>query len=169
MPSNLTRIRGPVVPPVFLFQRVGWMRPGGAQRWEKTHAVRISAHFFLLQEEKPACLDDMGQTPVNEMEQLVLLALARLEDGAYGVPIREQIEQRAGRAVSIAAVYAALDRLRQRGLAESWLSGPLPERGGRARKHFRLTAAGAAALLEARASMDRMWEGLELRSDLPDR
>jgi len=98
-----------------------------------------------------------------------MLALARLDDGAYGVPIREEIERRARRPVSIAAVYAALDRLQQRELVESWLSGPLPERGGRARKHFRLTAAGATALLEARESMDRMWEGLDLRPDLLDR
>jgi DNA-binding PadR family transcriptional regulator len=113
-------------------------------------------------------MDTAPEEPVgvNEMEQLILLALARLDDGAYGVPIREQIEERARRSVSIAAVYAALDRLQRRGLVESWLSDPLPERGGRARKHFRLTAAGATALLEARASMDRMWEGLDLRPDL---
>jgi len=100
--------------------------------------------------------------PINETEELVLLALARLEAGAYGVPIRREIEERGGRAVSIAAVYAALDRLEGRGLAESWLSDPTPERGGRARKHFRLTAAGAAALLEARAVKERLWEGLDL-------
>lgn len=110
----------------------------------------------------------MADTPLNEIEQLILLALVRLGDDAYGVTVREEIEERAGRAVSIAAVYAALDRLEGRGMVETWLSDPTPERGGRAKKHFRITAGGAQALQAARASMDRMWEGLEGHPDLAD-
>lgn len=111
----------------------------------------------------------MSELNINEMEQLVLLALVRLGEGAYGVPIREEIEGRAGRSVSIAAVYAALDRLEGRGLIDSWLSTPTPERGGRAKKHFAISAEGATALREARAAMARMWEGVELEPDLADR
>jgi len=111
----------------------------------------------------------MSSTKINEMEQLVLLALARLGEGAYGVPVREEIEGRSRRSVSIAAVYSALDRLEQRGLIESWVSAPLPERGGRAKKHFRMCAAGVAALLAARESMNQMWEGLELSPDRRNR
>ena len=106
---------------------------------------------------------------INEMEQLVLLALARLGDDAYGVPVREEIEERAGRPVSIAAIYSALDRLEARGFVDSWLSDPKPERGGRARKHFTITAGGIEALLEAKESMARMWEGLELSPDASKR
>ena len=102
---------------------------------------------------------------LNETEQLVLLALARLGDSAYGVTVRQEIEVRSGTPVSIAAVYAALARLEQRGLAAAWLSEPTPQRGGRARKHFRLTPDGASALTSARRAMDRMWDGLDLGSE----
>lgn len=102
---------------------------------------------------------------LNETEQLVLLALAHLGDEAYGVTVRREIEERSGRSVSIAAVYASLERLERRGHVEAWLSEPTPERGGRARKHFRVTPAGASALRDARAAMDRMWAGLE---ELPE-
>ena len=101
---------------------------------------------------------------LNETEQLVLLALARLGEGAYGVTVRREIEERSGRPVSIAAVYAALDRLERRGFATAWLSSPLPERGGRARKHFGLTVDGIRALEAARDAMDRMWDGVELHA-----
>ena len=80
------------------------------------------------------------------------------------VMTRQEIEERSSRPVSIAAVYAALERLERRDLTESWLSAPTPERGGRAKKHFCLTRLGADALEAAREAMDRMWEGLELRS-----
>jgi DNA-binding PadR family transcriptional regulator len=102
---------------------------------------------------------------LNQVEQLVLLALARLGEDGYGVTIRREIEERAGRPVSMAAVYAALDRLERTGYACAWLSSPLPERGGRARKHFRLTAEGVSALREEREAMRRMWEGLRLRAE----
>lgn len=108
----------------------------------------------------------MPSDTLTETEQLVLLALVRLGDQAYGVPVRTEIEATGGREVSLAAVYAALDRLEARGYVESWLSEPVPERGGRARKHFRVTPAGARALHEARELMARMWKGLEMHPDL---
>lgn len=98
---------------------------------------------------------------LNPIEQLVLLALAHLGAHAYGVMVREEIEKRSGRSVSIAAVYAALDRLEREGHARPRLSEPTPERGGRSKKHFELTASGAAALREARRMMDEMWAGLD--------
>ena len=100
---------------------------------------------------------------LTETEQLVLLALVRLGEDAYGVPVRAEIEARSGRSVSLAAVYACLDRLEQNGLAKSRLSEPLPERGGRARKYYRITHTGARAVREARDVMTRMWRGLEVR------
>lgn len=103
---------------------------------------------------------------LNEVEQLILLALVRLGDAAYGVPVREEISARTGRSVSVAAVYAALERLENRGQVESWLSDPLPERGGRARRHYRLTEVGARALHASREEMSRMWQGLDGHPDL---
>lgn len=97
---------------------------------------------------------------LNQTELFVLLALPRLDE-AYGVSIRNEIEERAGRELSITAVYAALDRLEQYGYATSRMSDPLPERGGRARKTFDITRAGVAALEAERDAMSRMWEGLE--------
>ena len=99
---------------------------------------------------------------ISELEQLTLLAVARLGDDGYGVTIRAQIEERAGHAVSIAAVYAALDRMEGRGLLTSRTSDPVRQRGGRARKHFIISPAGETALREARLRMERMWDGLSL-------
>lgn len=104
--------------------------------------------------------------PLTEFEQLVLLALVRLGEDSYGVTIREEIERRAGRAVSLASAYAALTRMEERGYVGSWVSEPTPVRGGRARKHFRIEAAGAEALRQSRSVMDRMWQGLEAHPDL---
>jgi DNA-binding PadR family transcriptional regulator len=98
---------------------------------------------------------------LNDTERFVLLALLRLGEDAYAIPIREEIEDRSGRSLSVTAVYAALERLDRQGYVETWLSDPLPERGGRARKHYRIGPSGAAALRRERDAQDRMWEGLD--------
>lgn len=97
---------------------------------------------------------------LGEFEQLVLLALVRLGEGAYGLSVRKEIAERAGREVAIGAVYATLDRLEQKGLVVSELGEPTAERGGRAKRHFRLTGEGAKALKHAQRTMARMLEGL---------
>ena len=102
---------------------------------------------------------------LNKVEQLVLLALARLGDDAYGMSIRDEIEARSGRSLSIAAVYAALDRLERGELIEAHLSAPTPERGGRAKKHFALTEDGVEAIVAEREVIDQMWQGLDLAVD----
>jgi PadR family transcriptional regulator PadR len=102
---------------------------------------------------------------LNKVEQLVLLALARLGEDAYGMSIRDEIESRTGRSLSIAAVYNTLDRLERSGLLQASLSAPTPERGGRAKKHFVINGAAAKALLSERAVIDQMWDGLELPVD----
>lgn len=97
---------------------------------------------------------------LGEFEQSVLLAIAHLKDGAYGVPIRQEIEGRTGRTVAVGALYTALDRLERKGFVSSWMSDPTPERGGRSKRHFTLCASGARALRRSREFLDRMWEGL---------
>jgi PadR family transcriptional regulator len=106
----------------------------------------------------------MAQT-LSQLEVLALLALARLGDDAYGVTVREEIATVTGRDVSMAAVYAALDRLERIGLARPWRSEPRPERGGRARRHFAITAVGRTALRTERAIMMRMWQGVTLSDE----
>jgi DNA-binding PadR family transcriptional regulator len=103
---------------------------------------------------------------LGEFEQIVLLALVRLTDNAYGMTIRGEIEKRTRREVSIGAVYATLERLEAKGYVSSWLADPTAERGGRAKRFFRLEPAGAAAVRRSREMLTRMWEGLEIDGDL---
>ena len=98
---------------------------------------------------------------LGSLEQLLLLALLRLGDGAYGVPIRDEIEERTGRLVSPGAIYTALDRLETRGLVRSRLGDPTPERGGKRKRHYRLTARGAGAVADAHSRLAQMARGLE--------
>lgn len=98
----------------------------------------------------------------NPLERLVLVAMARLGDTAYGVTIREEIAACTQRAVSMAAVYAALERLERQRLVTPWWSEPLAERGGRARRHYRLTADARAWLRQEREIALRMWRGVSL-------
>jgi PadR family transcriptional regulator PadR len=100
---------------------------------------------------------------LGEFEQLVLLAVAHLGNDAYGVRIRGEIESRTGRSVSVGALYTGLKRLEQKGYLESAASDPLPQRGGRSRRHYELTAAGTAALRRSHDVLARMWTGLESR------
>jgi PadR family transcriptional regulator, regulatory protein PadR len=103
---------------------------------------------------------------LSQTELLVLVAIARLGESAYGVSIREDVRDSTRRTLSLASVYAALDRLDGLGLARSWLSEPRPERGGRARRHYGLTRAGAARVARERESALRMWRGVVLAPDL---
>lgn len=99
---------------------------------------------------------------VSEFEQLVLLAVARLDQDAYGMAVSQEIQARTGKSVSLAAVYATLGRMEAEGLVSAWTSAPTAQRGGRAKKHFVLESEGAKALVETRRTLDRMWDGLEL-------
>ena len=100
---------------------------------------------------------------LGEFEQIVLLAILRLKDGAYGVPIRAEIQKRTRRSVSIGALYSTLDRLEAKGLVSSYFSDPKPERGGRARRYFQLEPLGIKALERARDAFIMMWDGVDLR------
>ena len=97
---------------------------------------------------------------VGEFELYVMLALAHLGDAAYGVMIRREIEERTGRTVAIGAVYATLARLEEKRLVRFRVSDPQPVQGGRARKFFSLTGAGARALRHSTAMLGRMMAGL---------
>lgn len=84
----------------------------------------------------------MPRQNLGELEQVVLLALLRLGGTAHGVALRAEILDRTGRSITPGAIYPTLDRLEGRGLLQSRLGEPTPERGGRARRHFTVTAAG---------------------------
>jgi DNA-binding PadR family transcriptional regulator len=105
----------------------------------------------------------MTEIYLGEFEQIVLLAILRLEGDAYAIPVREEIERRTGRSVARGALYTALDRLETKGCLRSRMSEPLPERGGRSRRYYAVTASGLAALRASRASLLALWKGVESR------
>ena len=98
----------------------------------------------------------------GEFEQVVLLTVARLGEDAYGVAIRQEIEDRTGRDVGIGSVYSALDRMEEKGFVSSTVGDPTPERGGKAKRYYKLERAGVLALHRARDMFARLWEGLVL-------
>ena len=104
----------------------------------------------------------MSDAYLGEFEQIVLLAVVRLADNAYGVPIRREIEKRADRKVTVGALYSTLDRLEAKGYLSSWFADPTPERGGRSRRYFRAEPRGIEALALAKEMFDRMWKGVRL-------
>jgi PadR family transcriptional regulator, regulatory protein PadR len=83
---------------------------------------------------------------LGRFEEIVLLVLVRLRENAYGVPIRREIAERTGREVSFGAVYTTLERLERKGYVSSRLGEPTRERGGRAKRYFRIEAPGVRAL-----------------------
>jgi PadR family transcriptional regulator PadR len=101
-------------------------------------------------------------TGLGEFEQIVLLAILRLDDEAYGVPIRAEIASRTGRTTSPGALYITLDRLEEKGFVTSRFGDPTPQRGGRAKRYFKVTKAGIVAVRRSQHAYRRLLEGLEI-------
>lgn len=102
----------------------------------------------------------MGET-LGEFEKLLLLAVLRLGDDAYGAAVIHELERRTGRDVSSGAVYVALRRLEDKGMLTSEVGEPTPARGGRAKRYYSVRREGRVALKETRAAWDAMLDGLE--------
>jgi DNA-binding PadR family transcriptional regulator len=101
---------------------------------------------------------------LGEFEFLVMLAAVRLGEDAYAVPIIDDITERTGRTPSRASVYVTLRRLEEAGLVESFRGAPLPERGGKSRRYVRVLPPGREMMARTRASLRRMWDGLDLEA-----
>lgn len=99
---------------------------------------------------------------LGEFEHMVVLALLRLGDRAYGVTVRQEIEARTRREVSIGAIYATLARLAKKGYVKSHLGDPTPERGGRSKRFFQVTAKGVVAINRTHRAVQNMTAGLDL-------
>jgi PadR family transcriptional regulator PadR len=97
---------------------------------------------------------------LGELELMILLTVINLGEEAYGVPISREIEKHLGRDVSLGSVYAALERLAARGLVASRLGDSTPERGGKARRYFRVTKVGLRQMQETRRVLQQMWRSL---------
>jgi PadR family transcriptional regulator, regulatory protein PadR len=113
-----------------------------------------SEHFFTIVE----VMTERGY--LGEFELMILLAVIHLGDEAYGVPISRELERHRGRDVSVGSVYAALERLETKGLVESSLGEPTPERGGKAKRYFRVTKDGLRQVSETRRVLTKLWRGL---------
>jgi PadR family transcriptional regulator PadR len=98
---------------------------------------------------------------LGEFEHLVLVAVLRLRDDAYGVSIRQEIEKRTRRALTVGALYRTLDRLEAKGYVTSRFGDPTPERGGRSKRYFKVRPLGLRTLQASREALTAMWEGLE--------
>jgi PadR family transcriptional regulator PadR len=97
---------------------------------------------------------------LGDFELMVLLALMRLREDAYGVPIAREIAEQSGREAALGTVYAALERLEETGLVSSELGESTPERGGRAKRYFHITKKGLREVREARRALINLWRGL---------
>lgn len=104
----------------------------------------------------------MSPVSLGEFEQVVLLAILRLGDGAYGVSIRKEIAARTEREPSPGALYTTLDRLEERGLVSSSLGDPTPARGGRAKRFFKVSPNGLEAVARVQLGYRRLLEGVNL-------
>ena len=124
----------------------------------RTSCIKVlsptAGDFFDMIEEMPK------PYYLGEFELQVMLTVIRLGEEAYGVPISREIEARTGRDVAFATVYATLERLEKKGLVCSALGDPTPQRGGRAKRYFRVTEAGLQAVRETRRNLIRLWQGL---------
>jgi PadR family transcriptional regulator, regulatory protein PadR len=113
-----------------------------------------ASHFFAHDELMT------GRSYLGEFELMLLLAVIQLGDDAYGVPIARELEVHRGKDVSVGSVYAALERLEAKGLVESSLGDPTPERGGKAKRYFRVTREGLCQVQETRRVLTGLWETL---------
>ena len=103
---------------------------------------------------------------LRDFELMILLVVLRLGDDAYGVPIARELKVQGRREVSLANVYATLERLQEKGYISSELADPTPERGGRAKRYFSVTAQGLKKVRETQRILVRLWRGVsELQGD----
>lgn len=119
-----------------------------------TMCVCLKTYFFAIVEQ----MSKRGF--LGEFELMVMLVLLHLGDQAYGVSVSRELEKQRGREVSLGSIYAALDRLEQKGLISSSLGDPTPDRGGKAKRYFRVTQEGLRKVHETRRVLSVLWRGL---------
>jgi DNA-binding PadR family transcriptional regulator len=102
----------------------------------------------------------MSREYLGEFEQVVLMALLHLGEKGYGLTIRREIQRRVGRRVSLGALYSALNRMESKGYVSSWLGDPTPQRGGKAKRFFRIETPGVHALQRTHKMLAIMAKGL---------
>lgn len=101
---------------------------------------------------------------IGEFEELVLLAILSQGDNAYGVTIRQALEGATDRSITVGSLYTTLSRLEEKGLVQSWVGEPTAERGGRAKKHYKIKGAAQLLLKEVQASRQRLMQSATIGS-----
>jgi PadR family transcriptional regulator PadR len=128
---------------------------------ENSFGIGLEVHEFIQY-----CEEMRKGEYLGNFDLMLLLALLRLGENAYGVTIARELEEQTDREVVIASVYATLERLQDRGLVTSSLGDSSPERGGRAKRYFRITGLGIREVRDARRSLMNLWKGLpELKGE----
>lgn len=100
---------------------------------------------------------------LGEFEHIVLITVVRLGEGTYGAAVRAEIERVTGRSPTIGAIHATLDRLESKGFVSSWIGAPTAERGGKAKRHFKVEGPGLSALKDSLNTLQRLHAGLSLQ------
>jgi PadR family transcriptional regulator PadR len=98
---------------------------------------------------------------LGDLEELILLSVLRLGEGAHGGTVKEELGTHAARSVSVSTVYVTLMRLEEKGYVNSWKGEPSGTRGGKAKRHFEVRPEGVEALEAVRSVRDRMWHGVQ--------
>lgn len=106
------------------------------------------------------------KTYLGEFEELVLLTIATLGEDAYGVAIKDSIEQRCDRSISIGALHSTITRLEEKKFLRSWMGGATAERGGRSKRYYEITKDGKAALATAKSLRDELWAEAKINLSL---
>ena len=112
------------------------------------------SYFFIIMEE----MESMSH--LSDFELIVLLVLLRLGDGAYGVPIAQEMQEQTKREAKLGSIYASLERMEKKGLVVSELGEPTKERGGRAKRYFHVTKQGMRQIRETQRTLARLWKGV---------
>lgn len=102
----------------------------------------------------------MGRDSLRDTELMVMLALLRVRQDAYGIPLSREIKRCSGRELPLANIYAILERLERRGFVVAWMGEPIAERGGRAKKYFRVSGAGLRAIRDTQRMFIKLWQGV---------
>lgn len=106
------------------------------------------------------------KTYLGEFEELVLLTIATLGDEAYGVAIKDSIEKRCDRSISIGALHSTITRLEEKKFLQSWMGGATAERGGRSKRYYEITRDGKSALATAKSLRDTLWSESKINLSL---
>jgi DNA-binding PadR family transcriptional regulator len=127
-----------------------------AMAWFRQSSFVICANGYLFN-----ILEEMAnRCYLSEVELMVMLAVMRLDDNAYGVPISRELEEIGGRELPMGSIYATLERLEEKSLISSNVGEPTPERGGRAKRYFRVTIRGLREVRKTRQALVSLWRGL---------